>query len=123
MYDYTRRKSIRKYSSKPVDNSMVVDLLREASHTQTMGNLQLYSVIITRDEASKKALAPAHFYQPMVENASVVLTFCADTTGQPSGVSSAKQTPDMIISYHSRMQQQMPYSIVRLSAIWQNGKD
>ncbi len=78
MYDYTRRKSIRKYSSKPVDNSMVVDLLREASHTQTMGNLQLYSVIITRDEASKKALAPAHFYQPMVENASVVLTFCAD---------------------------------------------
>ena len=78
MYDYTRRKSIRKYSSKPVDNSMVVDLLREASQTQTMGNLQLYSVIITRDEASKKALAPAHFYQPMVENASVVLTFCAD---------------------------------------------
>ena len=78
MYDYTRRKSIRKYSSKPVDNSMVVDLLREASQTQTMGNLQLYSVIITRDEASKKALAPAHFYKPMVENASVVLTFCAD---------------------------------------------
>lgn len=78
MYDYTRRKSIRKYSSKPVDNSMVIDLLREASQTQTMGNLQLYSVIITRDEASKKALAPAHFHQPMVENASVVLTFCAD---------------------------------------------
>ena len=78
MYDYTRRKSIRKYSSKPVDNSMVVDLLREASQTQTMGNLQLYSVIITRDEASKKALAPAHFYKPMVENASVVLTVCAD---------------------------------------------
>lgn len=78
MYDYTRRKSIRKYSSKPVDNSMVIDLLREASQTQTMGNLQLYSVIITRDEASKKALVPAHFYQPMVENASVVLTFCAD---------------------------------------------
>lgn len=78
MYDYTRRKSIRKYSSKPVDNSMVIDLLREASQTQTMGNLQLYSVIITRDEASKNALAPAHFYQPMVENASVVLTFCAD---------------------------------------------
>lgn len=78
MYDYTRRKSIRKYSSKPVDNSTVIDLLREASQTQTMGNLQLYSVIITRDEASKQALAPAHFYQPMVENASVVLTFCAD---------------------------------------------
>ena len=78
MYDYTKRKSIRKYSRKPVDESMVVNLLENASQTQTMGNLQLYSVIITQDEEKKKALAPAHFNQPMVEEAPVVLTFCAD---------------------------------------------
>ncbi len=78
MYDYTKRKSIRKYSRKPVDESLVVNLLKNASQTQTMGNLQLYSVIITQDEEKKKALAPAHFNQPMVEEAPVVLTFCAD---------------------------------------------
>ncbi len=78
MYDYTKRRSIRRYSPKPVDESLITDLLKEASHTQTMGNLQLYSVVITKDEEKKKVLAPAHFNQPMVEAAPVVLTFCAD---------------------------------------------
>ena len=44
-----------------------------------MGNLQLYSGVVTRDAEMKKKLAPAHFNQPMVEGAPVVLTFCADT--------------------------------------------
>ena len=78
MYDFTKRRSIREYSDKPVDEKMVVDLLRKSSQTQTMGNLQLYSVVITQDEDRKKALAPAHFNQPMVEEAPMVLTFCAD---------------------------------------------
>jgi FMN reductase [NAD(P)H] len=43
-----------------------------------MGNLQLYSVVITRSKEGKEALAPAHFNQPMVKNAAVVLTICAD---------------------------------------------
>lgn len=43
-----------------------------------MGNLQLYSVIVTCDPQMKAKLAPAHFGQPMVEGAPVVLTFCAD---------------------------------------------
>ena len=43
-----------------------------------MGNLQLYSVVITRDADAKAKLAPAHFNQPMVTQAPVVLTICAD---------------------------------------------
>ena len=43
-----------------------------------MGNLQLYSVVITRDASKKQQLAPAHFNQPMVTEAPVVLTICAD---------------------------------------------
>ena len=43
-----------------------------------MGNLQLYSVVVTRSEEKKRQLAPAHFNQPMVTGAPVVLTFCAD---------------------------------------------
>lgn len=44
----------------------------------TCGNMQLYTVIVTRSEEGKKALAPAHFNQPMVTGAPVVLTVCAD---------------------------------------------
>lgn len=73
-----QRRSIRKYTQEPVSDELLGTLLRAASHTQTMGNLQLYSVIVTRDEAMKQALAPAHFNQPMVTEAPVVLTFCAD---------------------------------------------
>ena len=40
---------------------------------------QFYSVIVTRDDEMKRRLAPAHFCQPMVTEAPVVLTFCADT--------------------------------------------
>jgi FMN reductase [NAD(P)H] len=43
-----------------------------------MGNMQLYSVVVTRDEEVKRSLAPLHFNQPMVMSAPVVLTFCAD---------------------------------------------
>ena len=46
--------------------------------TPTMGNLQLYSVVITRNKKEKLKLSPAHFNQPMLTGANVVLTFCAD---------------------------------------------
>ena len=70
--------SIRKYSSREVSDELLNRLLEEAERTPTMGNLQLYSVVITRSEEGKKALAPAHFNQPMVTGAPVVLTICAD---------------------------------------------
>ena len=78
MNNILTRRTIRKYSTKDVDNELLRDLLAKASRTQTMGNMQLYSVVVTRSEEGKKALAPAHFNQPMVTQAPVVLTVCAD---------------------------------------------
>ena len=78
MESLNKRRSIRKYSDKDVSNELLTRLLREAERTQTMGNLQLYSVVVTRSEEKKRQLAPAHFNQPMVTGAPVVLTFCAD---------------------------------------------
>ena len=72
------RCSIRKYSNRPVEDALLNDLFEQAGRTQTMGNLQLYSVVVTRSDEKKKELAPAHFNQPMVTQAPVVLTFCAD---------------------------------------------
>ena len=78
MNNIMTRRTIRKYSTKDVDKALIDQLLTQASRTQTMGNMQLYSVVVTRSDEGKKALAPAHFNQPMVTAAPVVLTICAD---------------------------------------------
>ena len=78
MQTINTRRSIRRYQDKDVDNTLLTRLINEAERTQTMGNLQLYSVVVTRSEELKAKLAPAHFNQPMVTGAPVVLTFCAD---------------------------------------------
>ena len=72
------RRTIRQYNGRDVEPELLNQLLTSAARTQTMGNLQLYSVIITRSAEQKEALAPAHFNQPMVKQAPVVLTICAD---------------------------------------------
>ena len=72
------RKTIRKYTDKEVSDELLNRLMTEAARTQTMGNLQLYSVVVTRSKEMKEKLAPAHFNQPMVKEALVVLTICAD---------------------------------------------
>ena len=76
-------------------------LLEEAERTPTMGNLQLYSVVVTRSEEGKKALAPAHFNQPMVTEAPVVLTICADYRRTTLWAENRKGTPgyDNILSF------------------------
>ena len=78
MKNLTTRRTIRKYADKDVDEQLLNRLMQEASRTQTMGNLQLYSVVVTRSREIKQLLAPAHFSQPMVTEAPVVLTICAD---------------------------------------------
>ena len=78
MKNLLTRRSIRKYSNQEVSEELLNRLLNEAARTQTMGNLQLYSVVVTRSGEMKERLAPAHFNQPMVKEAPVVLTICAD---------------------------------------------
>ena len=78
MKNLLTRRTIRQYSDKPVDDGLLNGLMEAASRTQTMGNLQLYSVVVTRSQELKQQLAPAHFNQPMVTQAPVVLTICAD---------------------------------------------
>ena len=87
------RKTIRKYSQREVSDQLLERLLEEAERTPTMGNLQLYSVVVTRSKEGKKALAPAHFNQPMVEEAPVVLTICADFRRTSVWADNRKATP------------------------------
>ena len=78
MKNLLTRRTIRKYTVKDVDEQLLNRLMEEAARTQTMGNLQLYSIVVTRSGELKQKLAPAHFNQPMVTEAPVVLTVCAD---------------------------------------------
>lgn len=72
------RRTIRKYKQTDVPLTLINELLETAAKASTTGNMQLYSVIVTKDAAKKAELAPAHFNQPQITNAPVVLTFCAD---------------------------------------------
>ena len=71
-------RTIRKYKNTTVKEDMILKILEAGCRASTTGNMQLYSIVITREEAGKKALASCHFNQPMVVNAPLVLTFCAD---------------------------------------------
>ena len=72
------RRTIRKYSLEPVDDKLLNDILAMGCRTSTTGNMQVYSIIISKDEKKKRELAPLHFNQKMITEAPVVLTFCAD---------------------------------------------
>ena len=72
------RRTIRKYLQKDISSDLLNDLLETSFRASTMGGMQLYSVVVTRSAEMKEKLSPAHFNQPMVKGAPVVLTFCAD---------------------------------------------
>lgn len=72
------RRSIRKFKADEVSDEVLNPLFEKAFRSSTTGNMQLYSVVITRDKAQKEKLAPAHFNQPAYANAPMVITFCAD---------------------------------------------
>lgn len=72
------RRTIRKYQQRDISSELLNDLLESACRASTVGNMQVYSIIVTRDAERKARLAPAHFNQPMVQTAPVVLTFCID---------------------------------------------
>ena len=101
MKNLATRRTLRKYSEKAVSEELLNRLMTEASRTQTMGNLQLYSVVVTRSNEMKERLAPAHFNQPMVREAPVVLTICADFNRTTRWCEERKATPgyDNLLSF------------------------
>ena len=60
------RRSIRRYSDQEIPDTLLNELLEIASRASNTGNMQLYSVVITRDRELKEKMAPAHFNQPMI---------------------------------------------------------
>jgi nitroreductase len=73
-------RSIRAYLDRPIDPDLIDRVLDQSlAGSSSSGNLNMVSVVKTRDVARKAHLATLHFDQPMVLQAPLVLTFCADT--------------------------------------------
>ena len=71
-------KTIRAYTPEPVSQDTIDRIVNAAIRGSNTGNMQLYSIVLTTDPEIKKALAPAHFNQPMVTSAPLVATICVD---------------------------------------------
>jgi nitroreductase len=71
-------RSIRQYTNQPISHQLLNKILEAGTRASTTGNMQVYSIIVTTKDDIKKALSPAHFNQPSITQAPVVLTFCAD---------------------------------------------
>ncbi|MHC1707935.1 MAG: nitroreductase family protein [Bacteroidales bacterium] len=73
-----KHRSIRKYKPDPVDEDILNKILLAGTRASTTGNMQVYSMVVTRDEENKRKLWEYHFKQNMVLQAPVLITFCAD---------------------------------------------
>lgn len=93
MNSLKERRSIRKYRKQEIDPALLDELFTCAFRASTCGNMQTYSVVVTRSEEGKARLAPAHFCQPMVQEAPLVLTFCIDLRRFSQWCEQRKATP------------------------------
>ena len=74
---FNSRRSIRKFEDREIESNLLNTILECAMKAPTCGNMQLYSVVITRDADRKAKLSELHFNQPAC-GAPVLLTICAD---------------------------------------------
>jgi nitroreductase len=71
-------RSIRKYKPDLIPDTILDEILYAGSRASTTGNMQVYSMIVTKDPGLKEKLWEAHFKQDMVKTAPIHITFCAD---------------------------------------------
>ncbi|MDP2335376.1 MAG: nitroreductase family protein [Bacteroidota bacterium] len=71
-------RTIRKYQATSISDDILNDLLECGIRASNTGNMQLYSIIVTRSSVKKTLLAPLHFNQAMVMQAPLLLTVCYD---------------------------------------------
>lgn len=73
-------RSIRKYKSTPIAPALIDEVLGEAiAGSSSSGNLNTFSMVLTRDAERRARLYELHLQQDMVLQAPLVITFNADT--------------------------------------------
>ena len=72
------RKSVRAYTGREIPEEDVQTILRAAAQSPTAGNQQLYTILRVTDPEKKRRLSESCDHQPFIEQAGLVLVFCAD---------------------------------------------
>ena len=75
---FLTRKSCRKFKPETIDSELLDEILFQAAKAPTCGNMQLYSVVVTKDKNLLNKLVPFHYNQPAASTAPIILTICAD---------------------------------------------
>ena len=59
-----KHRSIRKFRPTPIPEEVLRECLEAASRASTCGNMQLYSLVVTRDETLRERLPPRPLTPP-----------------------------------------------------------
>ncbi|MEM7798235.1 MAG: NADPH-dependent oxidoreductase [Chloroflexota bacterium] len=70
--------TIRSFLDKPIEESVVQDIINAARRSPTSSNMQTYSIMVVRDPEKKKKLAVLAGNQKHIETCPVFFAFCAD---------------------------------------------
>jgi len=74
------RRSIRKYTSQAVPDSLINDLLKAAMYAPSAGNAQPWHFVVIRERQILDAIAEFHPHGKMMKDATVAIVVCGDTT-------------------------------------------
>lgn len=73
------RRSIRKYLEKPVEESLVLEVLKAAMYAPSAMNKQPWQFVVCNNRESIKKVQNIHPYSGMLSTAPVCILVCGDT--------------------------------------------
>lgn len=73
-----QRRSVRRFSSDPVERTIIIKLIEDAQMAPSAGNLQARDFIVVTNTTVKKKLAEAALNQKFLVQAPVVIAICAN---------------------------------------------
>jgi len=98
-----RHRSIRKYKPDPIDPGLIEEVCGEAiAGASSSGNLNSFSLVLTRDVERKRRLYELHSEQDFILEAPLLITFCADwfRTREWLRARNARDNFNNLVGYH-----------------------
>lgn len=108
-----KRRSIRKFTTQPVTDEQIEQILRAAMAAPTARNLQDWEFIVVKDPAVRRAVADAHPYGKMAVEAPVVIVVVGDPEQKYMEQDCAAATQNLLLAVSS----------LGLGAVWLGMKD
>jgi nitroreductase len=98
-----KHRTIRNFKKDTISESLLNSIIYSGTRASTTGNMQLYSIVVTKDETQKEKHLPLHFNQAVVKSAPVLLTFVADFNrfSQWCTINNAEPGYDNLISFYT----------------------